>query len=204
MNNRKKIWNIPNILTMIRMFLIPVYWVVFFRAADPFDVGEMRFHFWALIIFAVASLTDAADGLIARKFDMITDFGKLFDPMADKMMNISVMFSLAVYINRWFFWIALVMIMIKEIGMITGGLVMLNKSIVVYSNICGKIAQAFIVLAIVLSFFHDYFMTGFKLFGVFPVNAIVIWAGVALAYFAGIQYLLMAIRMAKGKTEGGK
>lgn len=203
MSHRKKIWNVPNVLTMIRMILIPVYWVVFYKVADPFYVEGCKFHFWALIIFAVASLTDAADGYIARRYDMITDFGKLFDPMADKMMNISVMLTLAAYINRWFFWIALVMIMIKELCMITGGLIMLNKNIVVYSNIWGKVAQAFIVFSIILSFFHDYFMQIFKLFDVFPINAVLIWIGVALAYIAGIQYLRMAIKMVnENGTEG--
>jgi len=192
LSKRKKILNIPNVMTMIRMALIPVYWLVFFNVKeDLVNIEGCNFHIWALIIFAVASLTDVADGYIARKFDMVTDFGKLFDPLADKLMVISVMFSLAVYIRSWFFWIALVMILIKELGMITGGLFMLNRRIVVYSNVWGKAAQACIVISVILSFFHDFFIT------VFPIHAIMIWIGVVLAYIAGIQYLMMAIRMVK-------
>ncbi|MBR6889528.1 MAG: CDP-alcohol phosphatidyltransferase family protein, partial [Clostridia bacterium] len=65
---------------MIRLALIPVYW--YFILNDQ--------YYWALGVFAVASLTDVADGWIARKYNLITDFGKLMDPLADKLMSLSV------------------------------------------------------------------------------------------------------------------
>ena len=63
---KEKIWNVPNVLTMLRMAMIPVFW--YFMMQDRL--------YSALIVFVAASLTDVADGFIARKFNLITDFGK--------------------------------------------------------------------------------------------------------------------------------
>ena len=76
---KEKIWNVPNVLTMIRMLLIPVYWVLFMNGH----------RFIALAVFVIASLTDLADGYIARKYHLITDFGKLMD----KFRNVIISFN---------------------------------------------------------------------------------------------------------------
>ena len=84
MDKNQKIWNVPNVLTMIRMALIPVFWILFFTEGC---------RYWALAVYVIASLTDLADGYIARKYNLITDFGKLMDPMADKLMVVSMMMA---------------------------------------------------------------------------------------------------------------
>ena len=94
---------VPNILTLIRLFLIPFYLMVFYSdTAHPVR--------WAMIIFLVASLTDIIDGYIARKYDAITKFGQVADPFADKVMQISVLYTLMDigYIENWFFLIVLI------------------------------------------------------------------------------------------------
>jgi len=74
--------NLPNKLTVLRVLLIP-----FFVASLLFKGGEdYKFRIIALIIFAVAALTDTLDGMIARKYNLITDFGKFMDPLADKVL----------------------------------------------------------------------------------------------------------------------
>ena len=82
---KSDILTIPNILTIIRMALIPVFWVL---------MMGYNLNYWALATFVIASMTDVVDGYIARKYNQITDFGKLFDPLADKLMVLSVLITL--------------------------------------------------------------------------------------------------------------
>ena len=82
---KQNIWNAPNILTMLRLLLIPIYWVLMMVRNNETA---------ALIVFVTASITDLLDGYIARHFNQVTDWGKLFDPLADKLMVVSVMMTL--------------------------------------------------------------------------------------------------------------
>lgn len=77
-NWKKEILSIPNILSLFRLLLIPVYTVLFLRAERPVD------YWWAAGILAVSTLTDMVDGKIARRFHMVTNLGKILDPVADK------------------------------------------------------------------------------------------------------------------------
>ncbi len=123
------VWTIPNVLTIIRMILIPVFVVLFFKG------HKMA----ALAVFCAASLTDMLDGYLARKLNQITDFGKLFDPLADKLMVLTAMVLQT-------FWgplplVAVIIVAAKELVMVLGGVFMLSKNVVVYSNYVGKSAQ---------------------------------------------------------------
>ena len=75
--------NLPNKLTVLRIFMIPVFLVFFFCEFIPHN------YFWAFLTFVIASLTDMFDGMLARKWNQITDFGKLMDPLADKLLTIA-------------------------------------------------------------------------------------------------------------------
>lgn len=75
-------WNVPNILTLLRIALVPVFLIVFL--AHPHD---QVWRFWATVVFAVAILTDLFDGKIARKYNLITNFGKIWDSIADKALT---------------------------------------------------------------------------------------------------------------------
>lgn len=77
-------WNIPNILTSFRIFLIPVFLVMFYL---PFEDAR----FWAAFIFWLAAITDALDGFIARRFNQFTKFGEFLDPVADKAMVVAAL-----------------------------------------------------------------------------------------------------------------
>lgn len=168
---KEKIWNVPNALTILRALLIPVYWVLFMN----------NYVYTALAVFVIASLTDLLDGYIARKYSLITDFGKLMDPLADKLMVLSVMLSQA--LKGYLPWLPLVILLVKELLMVLGGAVMLRKKIVVYSRAIGKIAQVFVVSALILTFFRD----AFDSLGV-PVHLIVLWTAVALTLAALVFY----------------
>ena len=183
------VWTIPNVLTILRMILIPVFVVLFFKGLKMASLG----------VFCAASLTDMLDGYLARKLNQITDFGKLFDPLADKLMVITAMVCQT-------FWgplplIAVVIVAAKELVMVLGGMFMLNKGVVVYSNYFGKTAQVGFIASLVLSFFHDRFLEGnIVLWGMTP-DIILLWITVALAIIAMAVYAAGAVQTLKKKDE---
>lgn len=180
---RQNIWNVPNALTMIRALLIPVYWYLFMNG---------RIH-WALAVFVIASLTDLADGYIARKYHLITDFGKLMDPLADKLMVISVMLSLA--LRGIVPWLPLMLLLAKEGVMVAGGALLYKRGIVVYSKAIGKAAQATVVSGLVLSFFREWLQERLG----FPLHIAVIWLAVALTMCALFVYVRGALKTYREK-----
>lgn len=133
--------SVPNILTGIRLFLVPFFPIVYFCNCD-------NAHIYASLIFILAMFLDVLDGFIARRFNMITKLGQVFDPVADKLMVISVVSTLVVAnkISRWF----LCFVLIKEIIMIIGGTVIYGKDkIVIPSNIFGKSATFLMFLFLI-------------------------------------------------------
>lgn len=185
------VWNIPNALTMLRLVLIPVFVVVFFNT--PRDQDKIA----ALVIFAVASITDMFDGMLARKLNQITDFGKLFDPLADKLMVVTSMVCQAII--GVFPWAAIAVVAAKELIMFFGGMFMLSKGVVVYSNYWGKTAQVFFIVSLLLSFFHPSLVKGnVCLFGI-TIDILLLWVTVALALAALIVYATGAIKTLKAQ-----
>ena len=119
-------FNIPNILSIIRILLIPVFVVTFLTAGE-----ETSRNLLAASILLVSGLTDVADGIIARKFGQITDLGKILDPLADKLTQVTVCFCIA--LRYPIFLILLGVFLIKEICMIIGGAIILKRGIKVQS-----------------------------------------------------------------------
>ena len=176
------VWTIPNVLTMLRLILIPVFVVLFFS-------GQRKA---ALAVFVAASLTDMLDGFLARRLNQITDFGKLFDPLADKLMVLTAMVCQA--IAGVFPWAAIIIVACKELYMVLGGMFMLKRGVVVYSNLIGKAAQVCFIASLVLSFFHREFEdAGTKLLGLTP-DILLLWITVVLAILAMIVYTVQAVR----------
>ena len=172
---------------MIRLLLVPVFVVVYFRtSAEP--------KYAALAIFAAASLTDMLDGCLARKLNQITDFGKLFDPLADKLMVLSALVCQAV--TGVFPWAAVIVVACKELVMVLGGLFMLSRDVVVYSIIAGKAAQVCFILSLILSFFHVPLAEwGTRL------DLILLWITVGLAILAMVVYAAEYLRSLKKPRE---
>jgi cardiolipin synthase len=186
---KQKIFNVPNALTLLRLLLIPVYWVLMMGRND-----EMS----ALAVFVVASLTDLLDGYIARKYNLITDVGKLFDPLADKLMVLSVLLTLV--LKGIAPLAVMIILLVKELIMMIGGYLMLRRKVVVYSRPIGKSAQFIIVLALLACFFH-------KDFADFPLHLALLWAGVALTIAALAYYTkacLAALKAGKPVTSDMK
>ena len=109
--------NIPNLLTIVRFFLIP--FIVYYILTGQYIAG--------FIILTVSGLTDILDGCIARKFNFITNFGKLIDPLADKATQISVLASLT-FKGIVPLWI-LMIVFIKEFVMVSGASFLFGKKL---------------------------------------------------------------------------
>ena len=184
------VWTIPNVLTIIRIILIPVFVILFFRG----------YKMAALAVFCAASLTDMLDGYLARKLNQITDFGKLFDPLADKLMVLTAMVCQT-------FWgplplVAVIIVAAKELVMVLGGVFMLSRDVVVYSNYFGKAAQVGFIASLILSFFHDRFLEGNVALGGMTPDILLLWITVALSITAMVIYAAGAIRtIRKPKAE---
>ena len=142
--------NIPNILTIIRFLLIPLILNAIY--AKNYILG--------FIIFTLSGITDVVDGFIARKFNLISNFGKLMDPLADKLTQISVLAAL-VKVEIIPVWI-LIIVVLKELVMVVGASFLYGKDLVVYSKWYGKLATVLFYLAIVASLLINQFnITGF-------------------------------------------
>lgn len=134
--------NIPNILTSIRILLVPLFPIVYFSS-------HKYAHYFALIIFILAGITDFLDGYLARKHQWVSSFGTVFDPLADKLMLLVALTALALdhYIPFW----VLVVMGIKESFMIGAGLYLYlrKEQKIIPSNLFGKFATVIFSVAIV-------------------------------------------------------
>ncbi len=120
MNVRKKDWmTIPNLLSVFRLLLIPVYLYCYLGAESKQE------HFVSALILGVSSLTDLLDGLIARKFHMISQLGKALDPIADKLTQGTVMVCLGLHYPV--LWILFGLFVVKEGFMLVMGIFHLKK-----------------------------------------------------------------------------
>ena len=137
--------HVPNALTIIRFLLIPFIVISIFN-------GD---YIIAFIFFTISGITDIADGFIARKFNLISNFGKLMDPLADKLTQISTIASLTI-IDIIPIWI-LAVVLLKELIMIAGASFLYGKDVVVYSKWYGKLATVLFYVAIVFSLLINQF-----------------------------------------------
>ena len=98
-------WNLPNALTTLRILLFPLFgWVLLMD-----DGRDVRLRVWAFVVFTVAILTDRIDGDIARRRNLVTDFGKLMDPIADKALTGMAFVGLSIIGELWW-WVTLVVL----------------------------------------------------------------------------------------------
>jgi len=128
--------NIANFLTLMRLLLVPVFAIFFVQGK----------YLEAIAVFVFCGITDIVDGYIARKFNMITNFGKLMDPIADKVLQITALVLLTVVLKLN---IIFVMVFgIKELAMFLGSAYLYKKKVVVFSNWYGKAATVVLFAAV--------------------------------------------------------
>lgn len=169
--------NLPNKLTMFRVILIPFF--VFFVLSGFFGrAGDII----GLIIFIVASLTDLLDGKIARKYNLVTNFGKFMDPLADKLLVCSAMICL-ITLGRLPAWI--VIIIIAREFIISGfRLIAVDNGVVIAASMWGKIKTVVQMGMIIFLLLH----LPFAWFQV--LEQIVIWLALILTVISLVDYLV--------------
>jgi CDP-diacylglycerol---glycerol-3-phosphate 3-phosphatidyltransferase len=182
-------WNIANALTVFRLFLVPVFVVVLFARGGH---GEL-WRFLAWVVFAVASITDRIDGDIARKRGLVTEFGKLADPIADKALIGAALIGLSV-LNDLPWWVTIVML-IREIG-VTGLRFWVIRHGVIPASRGGKVKTLLQAVA-----------TG--LFVLIPIGGWlkpVAWtfmaAAIIVALATGVDYVSRAVRLRRESIAG--
>lgn len=185
--------NLPNKLTLLRIILV------------PFVIASILiyfpFHFLvAGILFSIASITDALDGRIARRDNLITDFGKFADPLADKILVISV---LVCFVKLGLCGaVPLIIIIFREFTVTSVRLVAAAKGKVIAANMWGKIktvSQIVAIVAIFLMQFADEIMWGItslgtvepELFNIFNIiGQVLLWIVAIITVISGVKYLV--------------
>jgi CDP-diacylglycerol---glycerol-3-phosphate 3-phosphatidyltransferase len=162
--------NVPNVLTLLRILLVPVIVVALL---DSTPNGDLI----AAFVFAFASVTDFVDGRLARSRDSVTTFGKLMDPIADKLLIIAALVSL-VSLDRLAAWVAMVIIA-RELAVTMSRMAATGYGLVISANRWGKVKTAFQVAAI------------FLLIALHPAPAwldALVYVTVAITVASGIDY----------------
>ncbi len=134
---------VPNALTVLRFLLIPIIVIACVQ-------GQ---YILAIAVLSISGLTDILDGTIARKYNYITDFGKLMDPLADKATQISLLTTLFIK-GAIPIWI-LAVVVLKEFCMVSGASFLYGKELVVSSKWYGKLATVLFYVAMVISLFLE-------------------------------------------------
>ena len=141
---KKQIFSIPNLLSLARILLIPIYIVIYLNATDIAN------YYIAGIILTISCLTDLVDGWIARRFNMITNLGKVLDPRADKLTQFCLVLCLV--IRYRFLWYVLVLFIIKEgFQLIAGGCRLLRRNMMLKGAlITGKVSTAVLFASLII------------------------------------------------------
>ncbi len=121
MRNIKSQVNVPNTLSLIRLLLLPAFVALYITAGD--NTAQYR---WAASVLLLSGLTDIADGVIARRFGLITPLGKLLDPLADKLTQATICVCLTIRHPKLFF--ILILFILKELTMLVAGAFLYKKA----------------------------------------------------------------------------
>lgn len=178
--------NLANKLTLFRVILVPFFIAALMLPFIPFG------YTIALVIFALASITDMLDGKVARKYNMITDLGKFLDPLADKVLVAAALicFTELGYAPSWAVWLIMAReFMVSGIRLIAAGS---KEKIVIAANIWGKLKTASTMVAICLILIMHILTDDFGIFTGMPVQIItdvLIYICTFLTVLSGVIYL---------------
>ena len=161
--------NVPNQLTLLRMILIPVFLV--FLVIPPLynALGDVWTRVISAVLFALISLTDMLDGKIARKYNLITDFGKFMDPLADKMLVFSACLGILAYCGELrpvFVWVSAI-VMFRELAVTGIRLLVAGEKIVVAASWLGKVKTVTQILAIIVILLEPVLFGGISFFAAY-------------------------------------
>jgi CDP-diacylglycerol--glycerol-3-phosphate 3-phosphatidyltransferase len=167
-------------LTIVRLALVPVFLAALFAG----DGHETRWRIAAFVVFAVAMVTDRLDGSLARRYGMITEFGKLADPIADKALLCAALIGLSLLHELW--WWVTVVILVREIGVTILRFAVLRRGVIPASH-GGKLKTLVQAIAIGLLILP---LSG----GWHTAATVVMAVAVVLTVITGIDYVVQAVR----------
>ncbi len=177
--------NLPNKLTTLRVIMIP-----FFVAALLYDGGaNQNMRYVAAALFIIASLTDMLDGKIARKYNLVTNFGKFMDPLADKLLVCSALICM-IELRELPAW--MVIIIISREFIISGfRLVASDNGVVIAASYWGKFKTTFQMIGVVLLIFNIPALS--------TLTTIIVWIALALTVISLVDYIVKNVGVL---TEG--
>lgn len=169
--------NLANKITLLRIFMIPVFLV--------FMLADFAYHMEAaLAVFILASLTDKLDGHLARKYNMITDFGKFMDPLADKLL-VTGAFLVLIQLGRIEAWIVFV-ILAREFAVTGLRSLAAAQDVIIAASNYGKMKTVTQIVAIVILLLDNY---PFSLVG-FPMDTVMVYATLVITILSGLDYFI--------------
>lgn len=172
-----KALNLPNLLSISRIFFVPVIMVFLsmrtqFGFIEGVNIGDLI----AGVVFIIASLTDAADGYIARKRGLVTNLGKFIDPLADKIMVVAALVAL-VELQRIPAW--MVVVIVTREFIVTGlRMIAASEGVVIAASPGGKLKTVCQIIGVVLLIFN------------IPLGVPVMWVTMLLTAWSGVDYVV--------------
>ncbi|MBQ3527549.1 MAG: CDP-diacylglycerol--glycerol-3-phosphate 3-phosphatidyltransferase [Clostridia bacterium] len=184
--------NLPNKLTILRIFLVPVFMIVMMAPIPFISTNDAVCRIVAFAIFVITSLTDMLDGKIARKYNLITNFGKFMDPLADKFMVFGALLSIIYkyeYIRPVFIWAAAI-VMFRELAVTSIRLVVSgNEGIVVAASWLGKVKTVLQIVCICTVILEPVVLP-FKPFAEWHIlSYVTIAAMIVMTLWSGFDYI---------------
>lgn len=186
-------WNVPNVITVVRILLAPLF--VWMLLADAGQDGWLRWA--AAVLFVIAIATDGVDGAIARRNNLVTDLGKLLDPIADKVLTGGALTALSI-LDELPWWVTIV-ILVREIGITLYRFVVIRQGVIAASR-GGKLKTIVQSIAISLALFPLWTVLGDW---VFWVNGAFMTLAVILTVVTGFDYLWQAWKGRRAKRAAG-
>ncbi len=188
MKKENKILNVPNMLSLLRCLLVPFFVVAFLLLKEMPIAGRVV----PAAIFAVTAFTDMLDGKIARKYGLVTNFGKFIDPLADKFMVFAALLSLCVVygeIAHFFIYVS-ILIFFRELGVTSLRLVVSGQSgIVVAASFLGKMKTVSQIFGILLIILEPLLIPSLVADGIYLISYIASAVMVVTTLWSGFDYL---------------
>jgi CDP-diacylglycerol--glycerol-3-phosphate 3-phosphatidyltransferase len=192
-------WNVPNALTTLRIVMVP-----FFGWALLYDGGQtVAWRLVAYVLFAVAMITDKVDGDLARKHGLITDFGKIADPIADKALTGMAFVGLSIIGELW--WWVTAVVLVREIGITVMRFWLIRKGVVLPAGRGGKLKT------MVQTFALGLFILPLRMFSgpwhglgeaLWWIAAVLMGAAVALTVVTGVDYVRETLAARREQVAG--
>lgn len=183
--------NTPNRLTIVRMLIAPLFLAVIMKDNLPH-----RF-LWAAVIFVAASVTDAIDGMLARKNDQVTNFGRLLDPIADKVLTTAALLAF-MKLGICNIWIVMI-VLAREFTIASIRMIAASNGVVIPANIWGKLKtvsqMVFTVIIMILGEVYQYAenivpgVTAPYYFTLSNISNTLLWITAVLAVISGVIYI---------------